>query len=77
MVPSGLEGVLIKQNLLNVTTFVYQWSLKGHFGQWIDIHWICWSRISQGIYTVSSCRVVIGNSFCFLSPGASVCQWLD
>ena len=30
--------ILSRQNLSNVTKFVCQWSLKGHFGQWIDIH---------------------------------------
>ena len=63
-----------KKNLLNVRKVVCQWSLKGHFGQWIDIHWICQSRIRQGIYTVSRCWVIIGNASCLLSPGIRVWQ---
>ena len=76
MIFSGLGGgggeVLNRQNLLNITKVFCQWSLKGHFGQWIDIQWICWSRISQGIYTASKCREVIGNASCLLSPGICV-----
>ena len=37
---SGWGGILNKQNLSNVKKVVCQWSLKGHFEQWIDIHWI-------------------------------------
>ena len=53
MVSSGWVGgrILNRQNLLNVTKVVCQWSLKGHFGQWIDIYWIYQSRISQWVYT--------------------------
>ena len=36
----GGGGVLNRRNELNMTKVVYQWSLKGHSGQWIDIHWI-------------------------------------
>ena len=68
----GGGEVLNRQNLFNLTKFAFQWSLKEHFGQWIDIQWICWSRISQGIYTASKCRVVIGNASCLLSPGICV-----
>ena len=39
----------------------------------VDGHWICRSIISQGIYTVRRCRVVIGNTSCLLSPG--ICVW--
>ena len=67
MVRNGLvgeRGVLDRQNMLNLTKVVCQWFLKGHFGQWIDIHWIYWSRISQGIYTMSRSRMVIDNVSC-------------
>ena len=42
-------GILNRQNLLNTTKVVCRWSLKGHFGQWIDIRWIHRSKINQGI----------------------------
>ena len=38
-------GLLNRQNFLSVINFTCQWSLKGHLGQWIDTHWICWSRM--------------------------------
>ena len=41
----GVGGLLNRQNLLNVIKFTCQWPLKGYFGQWIDTHWICWSRM--------------------------------
>ena len=38
MVPSGwVGGILNKQNLLNEIKVVCPWSLKGDFGQQIDI----------------------------------------
>ena len=41
MVPSEwVGGILNRQNLLNEAKVVCQWSLKGDFGQWIDIRWI-------------------------------------
>ena len=45
-------GMLNRQNLLNVTKVVCQWTLKGHFWQWIDIQWIYRFRIGRGIYTI-------------------------
>ena len=67
--------LLNRQNLLNVTNVVCQWSLKGHFGQWIDTHWICRSRISLGIYTVNRwVGEIIGNASCVRSRGIRVWQ---
>ena len=57
-------GLLDQQNLFNLTKVV--WSLKGHLGQWINTHWICWSRINHGIYTVNACSMAIGNAFYLL-----------
>ena len=42
-------GLLNIQNLLSMIKVTSKWSLKGHFGQWIDTHWICWSRIKSVI----------------------------